>query len=307
MKGNYILDAHAFSGRECWLCSGWVLFGVFFHLQFSGLVVPFLLATGAGLAFDTDFYLAYFFFIVSGIWATCWWLCSDHVLDREEALLKAVQSHRGLVAKRRQALAKSRFMGVGVCVIVTLAACCLVRKKQVSTELNSPVGLLVPGSEPTPNNSCSKDSDANGKYLVLWGNGTAYFDQFPHTVVRVGTKQLLWLTMDQQGHLGVSADFRDPDMKMVAKIRDNDFQLNTNTIFTRSHTDFSTLAVNDNYDNPALRVRFLNPKTISITGAFNYPGIRPIVIPPFVEGKGFHVCENAPNDIYIEPGPGVPQ
>lgn len=280
----------------------------FFHLQFSGLVVPLLLATGVGMAIDADFYLAYLFFLISGAWGACWWLCSDNTLGHEGRLKRALQGgHQAVILKRRKALKQGRFTGVIACLIITLAGCWFVRYKQNSFALASTSGLLEAASDPTPYNSCSKYSEADGKYLLLWGNGTSYFDQFPHTVVRVGTKQLLWLTRDAQGRIGVNADFRDPDMKMVAKIRDNIFQLNVNTIFTRLRTDFSTLAVNDNYDNPALRVRYINPRTISVTGAFNYPGIHPIIISPFVEHGGFNVCVNAPNDIYVEPGPGVPQ
>jgi hypothetical protein len=86
------------------------------------------------------------------------------------------------------------------------------------------------------------------------------------------------LTLDAKGGIEVNADIRSPDMKLVANLRQNHFDVNPNEIFTKERPDFSTLRVTDSYGNVVLNVRFLNPHTLSVTGVLFYPGVAPIII-----------------------------
>lgn len=132
--------------------------GVFrslFHFQVTAIIVPLLWGFGYNFVISRDFALAYSFFAASGVWAACWWLCSDHILKQEELARKSVRNKHPLVAaKRKTNLARSRTMGIASSILIAGIGCWFVHSKSVQAALAATEGLLVPASDPTPTNQC---------------------------------------------------------------------------------------------------------------------------------------------------------
>lgn len=253
----------------------------FFHHKGALWGIPVLI--GAGVSFLTTdmFGPAYVCFVASGGWALMCWIYSDFI--QEKRRLSKRSDYAGFRPRQETTSNTYPFWLYSVSFIITLAtltACLYLHSRRTSKELSENRGSLVPASDPTPNNACSNSPfRQKDDYTILLGNEAAFFKSFPHTVIAVHRKiPLLWLTLDKNGGIEVNADIRSPDMKLIAKLRQNRFDVNPNEIFTKERPDFSTLRVTDSYGNEVLRIRFLNPHTISVTGVLFYPGVAPIII-----------------------------
>ena len=106
---------------------------------------------------------------------------------------------------------------------------------EVSPEQGTPgetatSGLLVPANEPTPINPCGEiPTDA---LLVLLGNSGSWGTRFPQTIIMINDEPML--TMDQiAGRIAVSGKFFSRDGKIVAELRDNEFNINPNNYFRK--------------------------------------------------------------------------
>ncbi len=244
--------------------------------------VPFFLT--AGIAFLTvDWFVsAYACAIVSGLWSLGCWFSSDFLREKRRQLKRS--DYVGFMPRGPASKKQSPVLLIipTLIVLTTVVLCLYVRVGQTKKELTENNGSLVPASDPTPTNACS-DSPVlkQNDYTILFGSDAAIFRKFPHTVIAVHrTVSLLWFTLDKDGGIEVNADIHSPDMRLVAKLRNNHFEINPNEIFTKERPDFSTLRITDSYGNAVLNVRFMNPHTLSVTGVLFYPGVPPIVIPP---------------------------
>jgi hypothetical protein len=278
------------------------LLGEFFHDKGALWAIPVPLWLGAAVTFLTvdRFGPTYACVIISGLWSLACWFGSDFLKEKRKQLRRS--DHVGFMPRPPES--KTRFalwlwIIPALIVVATVGLCLYVRSDQTKKELTENNGSLIPASEPTPDNACSHNPTLKkDDYLVLLGKEAAFFRTFPHTVIAVHrTVPLLWFTLDKDGGIEVNADIHSPDMKLVAKLRQNHFDINPNEIFKKERPDFSTLSITDAYGNSVLNVRFINPHTLSVTGVLFYPGVAPIVIP----SPGFNeVCSGSTNvDINI--------
>jgi len=91
------------------------------------------------------------------------------------------------------------------------------------------------------------------------GGSVAWSTHFPLTIVNIAGKDLLSVQRDPKGGLSVSAKIFDAEGKIIADIEDDEFTINQNNYFKRKRPDASTLIVYDQYDQPVLNIRYLNP------------------------------------------------
>jgi hypothetical protein len=143
----------------------------------------------------------------------------------------------------------------------------------LAKELKEKEGLLIPAWEPNPLSKCPVPEDATALYF---GTSVAWTKNFPHVVFRVRGQDVFVINRDSGG-ARVTFKVFDERGDLVAKVEDNKF-IATNAASHMERPDRSTLRVFDHADVLALQVRFINPKTIYITGVLRYPGIEPIVI-----------------------------
>lgn len=140
------------------------------------------------------------------------------------------------------------------------------------TELH---GYLVPAADPTPQTPC-KNPPPNAATIFL-GTNAAWIIDTPVVIVRVDGLDLLTLKNTPDG-LSVFAKVFSDDSKIIADIENNEFNVNPNNYFKVKRLDKSSLIVYDQQDRAVLNVRFLNPKNIRVSGIFNAPNQKPIII-----------------------------
>ncbi|MGC2098710.1 MAG: hypothetical protein WA646_19400 [Candidatus Sulfotelmatobacter sp.] len=137
------------------------------------------------------------------------------------------------------------------------------RQEELAQALN---GRLLPANEPTPANSCHQGSDTS--VVVMLGNESQYnaalVDRFPHVVFK--SRSGAMLSLDRQGDsLVVNLDIKSADGKIIARLNQDGFSINRSNYFEMKK-DKSSLVVFDEYGAQVLRVRYLNPRAISIDG-----------------------------------------
>ena len=102
----------------------------------------------------------------------------------------------------------------------------------------------------------------------------------PHTVVEMGSDKMLVIDRDKAGNTLVVAVLKvfDDGNNIIARIdKDGLWMANATRI---KRLDPSTLVVFDHGDIEVLRIAFLNPKALSITGVFRHAGLRTVSITP---------------------------
>jgi hypothetical protein len=155
-------------------------------------------------------------------------------------------------------------------------------------DLKEPEGLLIPASDPVPNNDCIRRFREHGlapnSYFVLFGQSVAAFNGFPHNVLSIDRTPVLWLTQDKAGHIGANLDVTENGILMT-QIRDNHFIVNPGAVFHFARADRSTLDVIDQHGTQVLHIRFMNPETISVDGL-----IGRFFIPPYQPQQPNMLC-----------------
>ena len=130
----------------------------------------------------------------------------------------------------------------------------------------APIGVLRPANEASPPTSCPQiPKDA---IILLLGASTAYTTASHSTVLKVAGEDLLSIDR-QEGGITVSATLYSRDRKVVAKIRDNVFEVNPSSYFQREPSDRHTLIVSDHEGQRVLNVRHINSSAIKILGKFH--------------------------------------
>jgi hypothetical protein len=94
--------------------------------------------------------------------------------------------------------------------------------------------------------------------------------------IKVGD-DLLYLVVEQDGALRIEklSLFDDRD-NLIASVEQN--KLWGNPSAKRDRPDRSTILVRDHLNKEALKIEFLNPKTLRFSGIFRSPGNKPIII-----------------------------
>ena len=139
-------------------------------------------------------------------------------------------------------------------------------------------GLLVPGNMPTPTNlPCYGYPFSKDDMIVIYGNSVSFTNSSPTTILKVGSERLL--SYDKKnGKVALSGRFFSDDGKIVAELRNNQFDVNPNNYFRIERPTKHQLLVYDQKGNEALNVNYINASTIKILGRFNIPSAPPIIL-----------------------------
>lgn len=139
--------------------------------------------------------------------------------------------------------------------------------------------ILIP-ADPTPRKFVENLPLNENPVAVLLGSSIAWAMVMPHTIVSMGRKPMLEIDRDQGTTRIVIKTVRifDDRNDIIARISSDEFWVADSSRWTRP--DPSTLVVYDHNDDEVLRVHFLDPLKISVTGIFRYPGIPPVVVTP---------------------------
>jgi hypothetical protein len=125
-------------------------------------------------------------------------------------------------------------------------------------------GTLKPAHEPMPEHWCNK-LVANS-FRIYFGDYLVVVHEFPNRVLSIASENMLILDRDIAGHIIIkSLTVFDGD-QLTAKVDDHGWQAKS---FKKTE-DQSTLIVY-NHDDEALRLQYLNPNAIRLSGIFQHP------------------------------------
>jgi hypothetical protein len=239
------------------------------------VVLPVFIGSGIALvlndAMTLAFWIARLCFIaaatdVLGLTVYCLWTGNSHVSSR--LIIGAV---------------------VGVIVIPALVVALQwvdVREARNSTK-------LMAGKTPTPAlpTQARVPQDA---LMVFLGSTIAWATRMPHTVVEMGSDKMLVIDNDKSGNRLVVTVLKifDAGNNIVARIDEQGFWVANSIRIKR--VDPSTLVVFDHGDMEVLRITFLNPRALSITGVFRHAGLRTVSITPeFLDIGGMRIVQSS--------------
>ena len=168
----------------------------------------------------------------------------------------------------------------GYCAIVGLVCFGLflvIKHENLQKELAKFEGVLEPANEPGEDRKCTPD-DASAVALYF-GLHTFFIQTFPQVIIRIAGREIL--TLDRVGkNISIVAMALFDDAGAIAtidsKAEHNKFWVSPNVRKVRP--DKSTLIVYDRNANEVLSLRYLNEKTIAVTGTFKYAGRPPLVV-----------------------------
>lgn len=140
-------------------------------------------------------------------------------------------------------------------------------------------GWLVPGQSDAPQIPCKGDSPSDRSvYLGDHVRHRLVADEDHGCVIGMAGREILGITQ-RDGKASVSAELYDRN-GLLARIVDNEFELNSNELFRRRRPDLSTLKLEDRWGQEVLTVQFLNPNAFYVTGRFYYPGLGDLLVKP---------------------------
>lgn len=143
-----------------------VIFRDIFHLQYSGIFIPLVYATGAGFMLAERFRIAYVLFAVSGVWACCYWLCSDFLRSKRTALQsKNIRRSALLLSRTQKRVLAWELLGVVIIWALVGASLFEARRLKVEAELKADHGWLYPDHESDPYGVCHPSDGQLAMYV----------------------------------------------------------------------------------------------------------------------------------------------
>lgn len=136
--------------------------------------------------------------------------------------------------------------------------------------------VLFAGKDPNPEHLSNHEIPNSGLRVYL-GAFLAWSDEFPHTIVMMRDEEILTMDSRSNGSIVLSV-LRMYDERGKIIVRFDGGEIWTAEGIRVKRSDKSTIVVFNTSDKEVLNVKFLNPKSVYITGVFHYPGLRPIVI-----------------------------
>lgn len=136
-------------------------------------------------------------------------------------------------------------------------------------------GMLVPSNEATPPNACSEEKLQPGSLLVLFGNQVAVLgpsDERTAIITIAGEDVLSFVRRD--GEISLDSTIRRQSGEVVARIKNNEFQLVASEDYYMERPDAHTLMVISPNKVPVLYVKYLNRSALEFRGVFFYSGPR---------------------------------
>jgi hypothetical protein len=126
-------------------------------------------------------------------------------------------------------------------------------------------GTLKPSHDPMPDHWCNKI--VGNSFRVYFGDYLVVVHGFPNRVLSLANQDMLVLDKDIAGHISIKSMTVFDGDRVIAKVDDSGWQADS---FKKTE-DQSTLIVYDHNDDEALRLGFLNPNAIRLSGIFQHP------------------------------------
>jgi len=130
-------------------------------------------------------------------------------------------------------------------------------------------GLLMPANDPDPPHRC-KGIPPDACKIFLGGNLSWSIGSKQVIALRIDGYDMIRLTEGVGGYF-LSAELFREDGRPVARIVNNQWQINPNNYFRLDRPDRHELNIYDKNDQRVLRVRYLNETTFVVEGVFHGP------------------------------------
>jgi hypothetical protein len=138
---------------------------------------------------------------------------------------------------------------------------------------------LYPGKEPTPDLPFKADVPKDALRVIL-GSNLAWTTKMPQVILMMAGDKMIEIDRSPAKNQLVVSTLKifDDRNNIIARVDAQDgFWVENST--RKKRPDPSTLVVYDHSDVEVLRMIFLNPTTLSLTGTFRHAGIlRPVVV-----------------------------
>lgn len=252
---------------------------------------PLLFTAGLTMIYGDDFLLGTIVVCLTAAWGIAgWWLSSE--LQRRKPQLPKKQRY-ALIEKYKQG--RHRFLLWKFAIPLPIVAAMglsvlLVNGRRQAKILREYEGFLMPADKPDPPSFCSGDKTLFGvgkdALKVFMGRNEAFSSHFPFVVLRVHKKDRIVIDRDETGRIALSMDILDSQGRVVVTFEKGHFTVVQANILDMKRPDRSTLIVRDQYKNEVLNIRYLNKKSLLVSGVLRYPDEGPIMIPmaPAVDG-----------------------
>jgi hypothetical protein len=246
------------------------------------------IALGLTAVYGDDFNLGAIALGVSAIWGTVAWSLSDklqRLKPQPPTNLKYAKIEKYKRGRRKYLLWK--FSIPSVIVLALVLSTLFVNNKKEEKILRQYEGFLLPGDKPDPPSFCTGDNAkvppfarVNPNALkVFMGRNEAFGSHFPYVVLRVRKQDRMVIDRDDAGRIALSVDILDAQGKVIVAFEKGHFTVVQTNILDMRRPDRSTLIIRDQYKNTVLDLRYLNKKSLEISGLLRYPGVGIIPIP----------------------------
>jgi hypothetical protein len=168
-----------------------------------------------------------------------------------------------------------------VFILVGLTVTLYIRNSLIQQEIqaNTPMyfGELTPGTDSAPPIPLNVPSNT---VSLLLGNNVVLAAQSKTYILSKDEKPFLSISIENRG-MKISATIVDSKNNYIARVIDNEFQINPINAFNPKQPDKHSLVVRDIDGVEVLHIRYLNPTAISVLGRFWLPRVsEPILILP---------------------------
>ncbi len=254
----------------------------FFHWKHSGgpivglwAAVPALVAIGQAIHHNSGpiFTTACLCAGCAWVYSLGSWTTSGYLAKRKLVPTRAQRRRKSFPSQSSYLLLK-----YGVCFAISLpfiASICFIRFVDFQKQIEAADGWLVPGSAPSPPDTCSYPPDS---FVFHFGDSEVLIDSFPHTVIQTIGGPRLVVDRDNHNRLALTLDVYGQDGRLVGRIEKNRFLVNQNNVLSIERESLSDLKLVDQYGRQALNVRYLNPQSMVLTALLFYPDSPPISI-----------------------------
>jgi TusA-related sulfurtransferase len=142
------------------------------------------------------------------------------------------------------------------------------------------MGRLIPGTDPVPENACTRHNQEpkKGQMLVIFGSNAEIVKDFPHSIVTLGGHSVLSVDrVHESNNIYLSLDFRDFKNRVIFRA-DKNGVVNHSVGLNLLHPAKSVFLLEDEYGSEFLKIQFVNPQVLKVTGKIIYCGdVYPLV------------------------------
>lgn len=256
------------------------------------------------MIYGDDLILGIIALSLAAIWGIAAWLMSDELRRRKpqpptKPKYVRLQNYR---RARRSYLLWKFSIPLGIVLVLALSAR-FINNKREEKILGQYEGFLLPGDEPDPRSFCTGNNASVPPFAkgspnalkVFMGRNEAFSSHFPYVALRVRKQDRMIIDRDQAGRSALTLDILDAQGKVIVAFEKGHFTVVQTNILDMRRPDRSTLIVRDQYKNEVLDVRYLNKRSLRISGQLQYPGFGIIQIPKTSAVNGVCAGEGSVN------------